>query len=148
MFMDEVVSKWGFGSGIGLFIVAGVCSTIAIGAFNPLAAVAGEQVPAGRIPAFIYFILQNQTRFDLLWPIFGTIVIFAAVVYVESVRVEIPLSYGKFRGTKGRYPIKFIYASVIPIIFAAMSLSIKARVLMGSVCSVALRPFTKRVFWE
>ncbi len=120
IYMDEVVSKWGFGSGIGLFIVAGVCSEIAIGAFNPLAAVAGEAVPAGRIPAFIYFILNNQTRFDLLIPIIATLIIFAAVVYVESVRVEIPLSYGKFRGTKGRYPIKFIYASVIPIIFASI----------------------------
>ena len=120
IYMDEIVSKWGFGSGIGLFIVAGVCSEIAIGAFNPLAAVRGEAVPAGRIPAFIYFILQNQTRFDLLIPIIATLIIFAAVVYVESVRVEIPLSYGKFRGTKGRYPIKFIYASVIPIIFASI----------------------------
>jgi len=120
IYMDEVVSKWGFGSGIGLFIVAGVCSEIAVGAFNPLPAVAGEAVPAGSIPAFIYFILGNQTRFDLLIPIIATLIIFAAVVYVESVRVEIPISYGKFRGTKGRYPIKFIYASVIPIIFASI----------------------------
>lgn len=120
IYMDEVVSKWGFGSGIGLFIVAGVCSAIAIGAFNPLPALTGELVPAGRIPAFLYFILNNQTRFDLLWPIFGTLIIFAAVVYVESVRVEIPITYGKFRGSKGRYPIKFIYASVIPIIFASI----------------------------
>jgi preprotein translocase subunit SecY len=51
------------------------------------------------------------------------LVIFAAVVYVESVRVEIPLSYGKFRGTKGRYPIKFVYASVIPVIFARILMS-------------------------
>lgn len=118
LYMDEIVSKWGFGSGIGLFIVAGVTSTIAIGTLNPLPALKGELVPAGRIPAFIYFILNNQTRFDLLLPILGTLIIFAAVVYAESVRVEIPLTYGRFRGSKGRYPIKFIYASVIPIIFA------------------------------
>jgi preprotein translocase subunit SecY len=120
IYMDEVVSKWGFGSGIGLFIVAGVCSQIAIGAFNPLPAVKGEVVPAGRIVAFIYFILNNQTRFDLLVPIFGTILVFAAVVYAESMRVEIPLTYGRFRGAKGRYPIKFIYASNIPVIFASI----------------------------
>jgi preprotein translocase subunit SecY len=120
IYMDEVVSKWGFGSGIGLFIVAGVCSEIAIGAFNPLPAVKGEVVPAGRIIAFIYFILNNQTRFDLLVPILGTILVFAAVVYAESMRVEIPLTYGRFRGAKGRYPIKFIYASNIPVIFASI----------------------------
>jgi preprotein translocase subunit SecY len=55
-----------------------------------------------------------------LVPILGTIAVFAAVVYVESVRVEIPLAYGRFRGARGRYPIKFIYASVIPVIFASI----------------------------
>src|SRR3989338_10357137 len=36
MFMDEIVSKWGFGSGISLFIAAGVASEIMIRAFSPL----------------------------------------------------------------------------------------------------------------
>jgi preprotein translocase subunit SecY len=30
-------------------------------------------------------------------------------------RIEIPLSYGKYKGIRGRYPIKFIYASNIPM---------------------------------
>ncbi len=34
-------------------------------------------------------------------------------------RLEIPLSYGKFRGARGRYPIKFLYASNIPVILSA-----------------------------
>src|SRR3989344_1707310 len=34
MFMDEVVSKWGFGSGISLFIAAGVSQQLFIRAFN------------------------------------------------------------------------------------------------------------------
>ncbi len=120
IYMDEVISKWGFGSGIGLFIVAGVCAEIMIGAFNPLPPSAGEVVPAGRIPAFIYMILNGQTRFDLLIPIIGTFIVFGAVVYAESVRVEIPLTYGRFRGARGRYPIRFIYASNIPVIFASI----------------------------
>jgi preprotein translocase subunit SecY len=120
IYMDEIVSRWGFGSGIGLFIVAGVCAEIAVGAFNPLPAVKGEAVPSGRIMAFLYFLFNNQTRFDLLVPILGTLLVFAAVVYAESVRVEIPLTYGRFRGAKGRYPIKFIYASNIPVIFASI----------------------------
>jgi preprotein translocase subunit SecY len=120
IYMDEVISKWGFGSGIGLFIVANVCSQIAIGAFNPLPPSAGEVVPAGRIPAFVYMILNGQTRLDYLIPVMGTLIVFAAVVYAESVRVEIPLTYGRFRGARGRYPIKFIYASNIPVIFASI----------------------------
>ena len=31
IFLDEVVSKWGFGSGVGLFIAAGVAQQIVIG---------------------------------------------------------------------------------------------------------------------
>ncbi|KXB02037.1 preprotein translocase subunit SecY, partial [candidate division MSBL1 archaeon SCGC-AAA261F19] len=40
------------------------------------------------------------------------------VIYAESMRVEIPLAYSRFGGMRGRYPIKFIYASVIPVILS------------------------------
>ena len=36
LFMDEVISKWGFGSGVSLFIAAGVSQQIFIRAFSPL----------------------------------------------------------------------------------------------------------------
>ena len=36
LFMDEVISKWGFGSGISLFIAAGVSESIFIRALSPL----------------------------------------------------------------------------------------------------------------
>jgi len=120
IFMDEVVSKWGFGSGIGLFIVAGVASQVVIGSFNPFPAFKGEAVPAGKIPAFIYSLIQGRADFSLLVPIAGTIVVFAIVVYAESMRVEIPLTYGRFRGARGRFPLKFVYASNIPVIFASI----------------------------
>lgn len=41
---------------------------------------------------------------------------FLVVVYIESVRVEVPLQYARYRGFRGRYPIKFFYTSNIPII--------------------------------
>lgn len=41
---------------------------------------------------------------------------FLVVVYLESVRVEIPLQYARYRGFRGRYPIKFFYTSNIPVI--------------------------------
>lgn len=118
--LDEVVSKWGIGSGIGLFIIGGVCAEIVIGSLNPFPAVKGEVVPAGIIPRFIYLLANGQMRGDILVPIAGLLAVFAIVVYVSSIRVEIPLTYGRFRGARGRYPIKFIYASVIPVIFASI----------------------------
>lgn len=120
IYLDEVVSKWGIGSGIGLFIIAGVCAEIVIGSLNPFPAVKGEVVPAGIIPRFVYLLANGQMRGDILVPIAGLLAVFAIVVYVSSIRVEIPLTYGRFRGARGRYPIKFIYASVIPVIFASI----------------------------
>ncbi|MGY5861064.1 MAG: preprotein translocase subunit SecY [Candidatus Thorarchaeota archaeon] len=47
-----------------------------------------------------------------------TFLIFGAVIWLESVRVEIPLQYAKYRGMKARYPIKLLYTSNIPVILA------------------------------
>ncbi|MHA1260653.1 MAG: preprotein translocase subunit SecY [Candidatus Freyarchaeota archaeon] len=46
----------------------------------------------------------------------ATFITFLVVVYIESVRVEIPLQYARYRGFRGRYPIKFFYTSNIPVI--------------------------------
>jgi preprotein translocase subunit SecY len=119
IFLDEVVSKWGFGSGVGLFIVAGVSSAIIGGALNPLANPLTPGVPAGAIPGFIYSLTVGQPAFYLLLPVIATIVVFLVVVYAESMRVEIPLSYGGVKGARGKYPLKFIYASNMPVILTS-----------------------------
>jgi protein transport protein SEC61 subunit alpha len=45
-----------------------------------------------------------------------TIIIVVIVIFLETVRVEIPLQYAKYRGFKGKYPIKLLYVSNIPVI--------------------------------
>jgi preprotein translocase subunit SecY len=52
-----------------------------------------------------------------LLPIATTLLIFGIVVYAESARVEIPLSHSRVKGARGRFPVKLIYASVLPMIF-------------------------------
>jgi preprotein translocase subunit SecY len=47
--------------------------------------------------------------------VFFTFVVFLIVVYAESLKVEIPLSYSRV-GMRGKYPIRFTYVSVIPLI--------------------------------
>lgn len=118
IYLDEVVSKWGFGSGIGLFIAAGVSQQILIGAFNFLPAT-GSAAPAGRIPNFIYSLMTGQPQFNLLIPVIATIVVFLVVVYAECMRVEIPLSYGGVKGARSKYPLKFVYASNMPVILTS-----------------------------
>ncbi|RQD82151.1 preprotein translocase subunit SecY, partial [Methanosalsum natronophilum] len=46
-----------------------------------------------------------------------TVMIFLLVVYAESSRIEIPLSHSATRGARGRFPVKLVYASVLPMIF-------------------------------
>ena len=140
--MDEVVSKWGIGSGISLFIAAGVAEALFTGTLNtegldsdqPLGS---NNLPVGTIPKTI-FILTNSSASELsgggyeqilianpnpMIALVGTIIIFLFVAYVESARIELPLAHGTARGARGRYPIKLIYASNIPVILMAALLA-------------------------
>ncbi|HHQ44596.1 MAG TPA: hypothetical protein ENN13_00475, partial [Candidatus Altiarchaeales archaeon] len=120
MFMDEVVSKWGIGSGISLFIAGGVSQTIITGSINPMRE-AGLFV--GAIPSFIQTMMAGSMNFAIIFPLIGTILIFLVTAFCESMRLEIPLSYGGVRGIGGRFPLKFFYVSNIPVILAAALLA-------------------------
>ncbi len=127
LFMDEIVSKWGVGSGVGLFIIAGVSQQLIGGLFSwqglggtrgffPtwFAILTGETSLASPLTAEgiqQLFLGQGQVLAMLT-----TVAIFAIVVYAESVRVEIPLSHARVKGARGRFPVKLIYASVLPMI--------------------------------
>ncbi|MFH0859618.1 MAG: preprotein translocase subunit SecY [Candidatus Altiarchaeota archaeon] len=117
MYMDEIVSKWGIGSGISIFIAGGVSQTIINASMNPLRTEAGFFV--GALPNFMDQMIQGTIDLMLIWPVIATVIIFIIVVLCESMRLEIPLSYGGIRGVGGRYPLKFFYVSNIPVILAA-----------------------------
>lgn len=119
IFLDEVVSKWGFGSGVGLFIAAGVAQQIIVGTFNPLSSPTSPGVPSGAIPQFLYSLTTSQPDFSILIPVLAVIGVFLVVVYAESMRVEIPISYGGVKGARGKYPLKFVYASNMPVILTS-----------------------------
>jgi preprotein translocase subunit SecY len=48
-----------------------------------------------------------------------TVVVFLIVIYMEGVRVELPISHANYRGFRGKYPIKLLYVSNLPVIFAS-----------------------------
>ena len=117
-FMDEVVTKWGIGSGVGLFIIAGISQALVNGFINwaPVA----DQYPVGFFPRLIAIGIDGGnylTYFgkDIL-AFVTTIAIFLIIVYVESTRIEIPLAHAQVRGARARFPVKLIYASVLPMI--------------------------------
>jgi preprotein translocase subunit SecY len=129
LYMDEVVSKWGIGSGVGLFIIAGVSQQLVTGIINWAPGDAG--LPVGILPKWVEIIRLNLLGLDEIFTAEGlrfifvtggilallsTIAIILLVVLVESTRIEIPLAHSRMRGARGRFPVKLVYASVLPMI--------------------------------
>jgi len=116
--MDEVVTKWGIGSGVGLFIIAGISQAIVNGFINwtPVS----DPYPVGFFPRLVAVVLDGANFIQYfgaeLLAFVTTIAIFLIIVYVESTRIEIPLAHAQVRGARARFPVKLIYASVLPMI--------------------------------
>ncbi|MBW2996088.1 preprotein translocase subunit SecY [Candidatus Woesearchaeota archaeon] len=121
MFMDEVISKWGFGSGISLFIAAGVSEQIFIRALSPLPSPANPGIATGAIPALFQSLSAGDpiTAALMIAAVISTVLVFAIAVYGQAMKVEIPLSFGRIRGHGIRWPLSFIYTSNIPVILIA-----------------------------
>jgi len=135
MLLDEMIQKgWGIGSGISLFILAGVAQGILWESLSVTPSLAGGDEGArsyGAIPALIQTLMQGpftpQYLFDryqnpnlpTMLGLFTTIIVFLVVIYAEGVRVEMPISYAGYRGFRSRYPIKLLYVSNLPVIFAS-----------------------------
>ena len=127
--LDELLQKgYGLGSGISLFIATNVCEQIVWKAFSP------TTINTGRGPEFEGAILA-LVHLLLTWPnkqlalreaffrqnlpnimnLLSTVVIFAAVIYLQGFRVEIPVKSQRQRGMRGSYPVRLFYTSNMPI---------------------------------
>lgn len=125
LFMDEVVSKWGFGSGISLFIAAGVAQQIFIRAFNFLPSPTNPEMAAGAVPALFQALSMGDitTAGLQIAAIVSTIAVFLICVYGQAIKAEIPLSFGRIRGYSIRWPLNLFYTSNIPVILMAAFLA-------------------------
>ena len=140
--LDELVSKWGIGSGISLFIAAGVAQSTFVGTLSPLPMVDGDysfdNPPSGALPMVFYMLrsasnaeLVSQNGFEVmllthvnpLVALASSVIVFLVVAYAESSKLELPLTHGKVRGHRGKYPIRLVYASNIPVILMAALLA-------------------------
>lgn len=119
VFMDEICHKWGFGSGVSLFIAAGVGWRLITGLFGFLGP-ANQIQPVGAFPALIvsFFGATPDVTGGLkaLATILSTAIIFLIIVWAQSLKIEIPLSYDRLRGYNVKWPLAFFYASNIPVI--------------------------------
>ncbi|MBN1217224.1 MAG: preprotein translocase subunit SecY [Candidatus Lokiarchaeota archaeon] len=129
--MDELLQKgWGLGSGVSLFIAANIAGQIFwnLFCFIPATGAGSDGLYRGIVIAFFQVLFDNDpnTTLGTLWNRVGqlpsllgsmmTLIIFVVVIWFESTRVEIPLQYKGYKGFKGKYPMKLLYVSNIPVI--------------------------------
>jgi preprotein translocase subunit SecY len=127
-YMNELCEKWGFGSGVSIFIAAGASWHIFTSAFqfvneqgrNCLADFKGTAC-SGKVLVLIQSIINKYpVEFtSSLGALLATVLIFLLVVWAQSLKVEVPLSFGRVRGYSIKWPLSFFYASVIPVILTA-----------------------------
>jgi preprotein translocase SecY subunit len=129
MLMDELIQKgWGLGSGISLFIMAGVAQSVVWDMFSPATGLLFGELSYflrhvnpfnGKNPFYVYLFGTASGVFPSLLGLFATIAAFLIVIYLNGVRIELPMSYAGYKGFRSRYPIKLLYVSNLPVIFAS-----------------------------
>lgn len=153
MFLDELIQKgWGLGSGISLFILGGVAQQILWSLFSPIPA--GDGGVVGVLPYMAQTGLEGNLadaffRGSQLPSIFGlllTVGVVLVLVYTETIKIEIPIVSTKYRGFSAVYPIKLMYVSVIPVIFAS-ALSANA-IFIGNMLWSSVNPRNNNAFWN
>ena len=138
LLLDELLGRgWGIGSGISLFILGGVAKRIFIDLFSPLS-VGENGEPMGFIPYIIHsaitgkldlwsIILRYDPEVRTLLPsligFVGTFILIAIIVYLQSMRINIPITSQRAPGIRTRIPLQFLYVSNIPVLLASILFS-------------------------
>ena len=127
MLLDEMIQKgWGLGSGVSLFILAGVAQQVIWSTFSPVGPLADGK-SLGAIIAFFQTALSGEnilTAFSRypypdMTGFIAMIIVFFIAVYLEGMKIEIPVAYAKYGGMRAKIPLKFMYVSNIPIILSS-----------------------------
>jgi len=130
MLFDELLQKgWGLGSGVSLFILAGVAEQAVWGMFSPAPAIAREvnglyygviiELAHGIMSGDIAHVLVRYNVPDLVGLI-ATFALMLILIYLEGMKIEIPVTHQRTRTIKSRVPLKFIYVSNVPVLLASI----------------------------
>jgi len=123
--LDQMLQKgWGIGSGISLFILAGISLQIMLDLFSPIP-VNGQYF--GFLPYAINESIHGRlgavgnrpATLPNLIGLISTIFFALLILYLEGVRIEVPVASARFKGFTATYPIKLLYVSNIPVILVA-----------------------------
>jgi len=131
LLMDDMMEKgWGIGSAVSLFILVGVAQQVFWELFSPVGPV-GDHLYVGVIPSLAYAALTyaatgnstllrevvlRRSRYPDLVGLISMAVFIVLLTYLESMRIEVPISAPRYGGVRARIPLKFLYVSNLPII--------------------------------
>ncbi|MGC8975300.1 MAG: preprotein translocase subunit SecY [Thermoprotei archaeon] len=140
MVLDEAMQKgYGIGSGVSLFILAGIARTILWSMFAPVT-ISGTDQYYGIIP-YIVSVFQGRVL-DMNRLVFGIVVtnsgnltvpsligfiaffaLVMVIVYLQDMKVNIPITSHRMPGIKSGMPLQFLYVSNIPILLVGILFS-------------------------
>ncbi len=137
--LDEMLQKgWGIGSGISLFILAGVAMSVFNNIFSPFPVSETTSEPLGFIPFLVWAsmngTLDMQNLFVRVNPQIGQtlpgllglismIVLIVILIYLQRMKVYIPVTTQRLRGIKTRVPLQFLYVTNIPVLLVSILFS-------------------------
>jgi preprotein translocase subunit SecY len=153
--LDDLMSKgWGIGSAISLIIFLGVSRQIFLSLFSwdivkddneslhvfgllpALGAALYDLFTRGDATALVGLVdrpvvLKGQITYlpDFVG-LLSTLVLAFVILYLEMMKVNIPVTAGQYRGIKFTIPLRFVYVSVLPIIFTTYSLLLVGQLLL------------------
>ena len=153
--LDDLMSKgWGIGSAISLIIFLGVSRQIFLSLFSwdfvkddneslhlygllpALGAALYDLFTGGDATALVGLVdrpvvLNGQITYlpDFVG-LLSTLVLAFVILYLEMMKVNIPVTAGQYRGIKFTIPLRFVYVSVLPIIFTTYSLLLVGQLLL------------------
>lgn len=137
--LDELISNYGFGSGLNLFISTNVCENIMWRFFSPTTTetIQGKQFE-GAIVQYIAAILTGHggaNRFDAMvnamhrsvipgiYHCLATIFVFGVAIYFQGFKIDIQIQHSKVNTQRSTYPIKLFYTSTTPIMLHSTLMS-------------------------
>jgi len=136
--LDEMLQKgWGIGSGISLFILSGTTSVIVNDMFSPFPISQGSHEPLGFFPYVAYSALSGSVTIESLFvrynPSLGYlpglmgltsfIIITIILIYLQRMKVYIPVTTQRLRGLKTRVPLQFLYVTNMPVLLVSILFS-------------------------
>ncbi len=136
--LDEAIQKgYGIGSGVSLFILGGVARRIVVDMFSPLK-VGNSNELFGFFPYLFQSLQGGVVDFERLIygryiPGIGTLpsltglialfILVSILVYLQQMKVNIPVTMQRLPGIKSKVPLQFLYVTNIPILLVGIVFS-------------------------